>query len=72
LLIDETGNKINSEEILKTSDYVIIAFWAEWLGKLSKNMLIDLENYIHKYNDKNIMQLKVNLGNPSENKLSEN
>lgn len=71
-MIDETGGKINPEEILRTSDYVIIAFWAEWLGKLSKNMLIDLENYIKNHNDKNIILLKVNLGNPSEKKLSVN
>lgn len=70
LLIDESGNKINPEEILKNSDYVIIAFWAEYLGKLSKRMLIDLENYIQKHNDKNIILLKVNLGNPSEKNLS--
>jgi hypothetical protein len=70
-ILDRTGQKIDPKIFLNHYNYIIVGFWAEWLGRLSKDMLIDLENYIQKYNEKNIIFLKVNLGNPTENKKKE-
>jgi len=66
LVLDHEGKEINSFYYLNKYNYVIIAFWAEYMGKFSKNMLIDLENYIKKHSDKKIVLLKVNFGNPWE------
>ncbi len=46
---------------IKDYNYVIIVFWAQSLGILSKDLLKDLENYIKKHSDKRFLLLKVNI-----------
>ncbi len=54
-------NHYNKIPIIKNFDYVIIVFWAQSLGILSKDLLMDLEHYIKKHPDKRFLLLKVNI-----------
>ena len=42
-------------------DYVIIAFWADYLGKRSRNMLLSLQDYIKEHKEMKILLMKVYL-----------
>ena len=68
LILKNEGEIIKPEFYTENYDYIIVAFWAEYLGKHSRKMLIDLENYIAANNDKKIALLKVNWGNLSGKK----
>ena len=68
LLVDKDGKMINPYEFVNGYDYIIIAFWAEYMGKLSRNMLVDLERYLEDNKDKKVVLLKANWGNPFSNR----
>ena len=46
-------------------DYVVVAFWAGYLGSLSRSMMKDLDHAI-KTSDKKILFVKANLGKPAD------
>lgn len=47
---------------IKNYDYVIMGFWAKYLGSLSKKMLVNLQAYINDHPNKKFLFIKVNLG----------
>lgn len=49
--------------IQEDMDLYIFAFWSESTGKLSRNMLKELDTYKRKYSDKKIQIIKINISN---------
>jgi len=62
------GKDADVNRILGNHQYVIIAYWAKYLGIPSKTMLKKLEKYIAKNKDKDIVLIKVNLGDIEKRK----
>ncbi len=56
------GKDADINRILANHQYIIIAYWAKYLGIPSRTMLKKLEKYIAKNKDKDIVLVKVNLG----------
>lgn len=52
--------KKNIKESIENYDYVLIAFWAEWTGWYSKNLLINLIKYIKRHKEHKILLLTLN------------
>lgn len=60
----------NSElnlQYIKNYDLIIIAFWAESMGKFSNDMMVNLNSYVKRNSDKKILFLKVNFSNLFKN-----
>jgi len=56
------GKDVSVEQVLGNHHYVIIAYWAKFLGIPSRTMLKKLEAYIKKNKDRDIVLYKANLG----------
>ena len=52
-----------SSENIKNYDVIIIAFWAESMGKFSNDMMVNLNNYVKRNSEKEILFIKVNYSN---------
>ena len=62
------GKDLDLNRILANHQYVIIAYWAKYLGIPGRTMLQKLEKYIRKNKDKDIVLVKVNLGDIEKKK----
>ncbi len=53
--------RLRSEIEAKKYDYIVLSFWAGYLGSLSREMLHDIESAIQREPGKRFLHIKVNL-----------
>jgi hypothetical protein len=52
------GKEVNVSEF-KEKDYILIIYWAKWMGKMNKNKIVDWENSLTKRNNLKIKTIKL-------------
>lgn len=70
MLTDRAGNDVDLSVIPADADYVMLVFWAKYMGHISRNAMIHLEEYLQQHPDENVFLMKVNVGNWEEENIS--
>ncbi len=53
---------LNADSLLAQHDYVMVFYWAKYLGVMSRSMMKKIEAWAAQYSDKDIRIIKVNIG----------
>ena len=54
------AEKLGLTEKIKSSKYIIVVYWAEWVGHFSKSTLRKVNHYVNSNKKENILFIKVN------------
>ena len=62
MLTNEMDEEVSFNGLLGKNKYVLIEYWAGYLGHYSLDMLARLDAYVDRYKEKKIQQILVNIG----------
>jgi hypothetical protein len=62
MLEDFEGNRLDLTEFKEKYDYIFFAFWAEYLGVFSLDMLKGIEDWQKNHSELRVLVIKVNIG----------